>query len=82
METTINKNSAAELNQALRSTFDKTNVGYELRLVKNDQFVTRITGLHIVSDSSGNTSSLRALSYADKIWIVLTEEDTVVLYTP
>lgn len=82
METTINKNSSVELNQALKSASDKTNVGYELRLVRNDQSVTNIVGLNIVSDSSGSTSSLRALSYTDKIWIVLTEEDTVVLYTP
>ena len=82
METTINKNSSVELNQALKSASDKTNVGYELRLVRNDQSVTKIVGLNIVSDSSGKPLSLRALSYIDKIWIVLTDEDTVVLYTP
>jgi hypothetical protein len=82
METTINKNSSVELNQALKSASDKTNVGYELRLVRNDQSVTKIVGLNIVSDSSGKPLSLRALSYTDKIWIALTDEDTVVLYTP
>jgi hypothetical protein len=82
METLINKNSSAELNQALKSASDKTNIGYELRLVRNDHSVTKIVGLNIVSDSSGTPISMRGLSYSDKIWITLTDEDNFVLYTP
>jgi hypothetical protein len=82
METTINKNSSVELNQSLKSAFDKNNVGYELRLIKTDLSATRIAGLHITSDDAGKPALVRVLSYNDKTWTDATNSDIFVLYTP